>query len=82
MLDGDGLVIKRTWAVCNPMLVNSFALTLEKFTARAETSRTLFYSEKWRFFGDEEDLERREWTLGQLKSRMGLFPWNLKTEVW
>jgi hypothetical protein len=82
LLHGTGLEIRKIWAVCNPMLVNSFSLTLEKFTTRAETSRLLFYSQKWRLISeDKEDTARREATLEKFQSRCSEFPWNTEDGV-
>lgn len=59
------------------MLVNSFALTLKKISARADKSRILFHSQKWRMLNEKSaDIKRREWTLEKLKSRCDMFPWN------
>jgi hypothetical protein len=82
-LDADGLVVKKMFAVCNPMLVSSFALTREKFAARAENENAsmLFNAQKWRFLSEnEEDKRKREWTIKKLEERCGCFSWN-KNEV-
>jgi hypothetical protein len=82
LLDGNGLVISEIWAVCNPMLVQSFSLTLEKFTTRFEKSPELFYSQNWMQAGESEEKKGlRTRVLQKLASRAKMFPWNTKDKV-
>jgi hypothetical protein len=84
LLYADKLKVKKMWAVCNPMLVNSFALTRDKFAARAENenSSMLFNAQKWRFLSEtQEDQGRREWTIRKLEERCQCFSWNKNETV-
>jgi hypothetical protein len=77
LLDGNGIGVTEIFAVYNPMLVSTLALTREKFTQRAEKSAEVFLKEKWK---DEKESERRrqkrEWTKAFLNNKIGSFSWN------
>jgi hypothetical protein len=76
-LDGEGIGIKEIYAIYNPMLVSSLALTKEKFTQRAEKSAEVFHKEKWKEMDESERRRaKREWTKAFLTKKIALFSWN------
>jgi len=83
LLDGGGIGVKEIWAVYNPMLVSSLALTKEKFANRAENSANIFGKESWKENKNESErrVAKRTWTKGFLEKKIFLFPWNTFSSV-
>jgi hypothetical protein len=59
------------------MLVNSFALTLEKFSTRAETAPEIFFAQKWKTkMESPENKGLRGWTVNKFLDLCNSFSWN------